>query len=204
MANRKLRETFDVILGGDRVTAQPAPAARSRAEPAGAAGEAPRPPSIPAADLDRYVALAEGGFFYPNFVSDFLLRDLSLGEQSVFNRLLRLTQGVDGPPGKLRIADVADACGITPEFAARTVDSLQEKRLMRVVRLNPFTRAVRYRLDVLKQWQGKLVLCAVCHGPIRRDEEKTLVPVSRSSHGIQEIPVHRRCLHGDPVGDPAD
>ncbi|MBN2490105.1 MAG: hypothetical protein JXQ29_04570 [Planctomycetes bacterium] len=209
MANRKLRETFEVILGAQRVTGQPAAAAApavaaqpdAATRPAAEPSAAPRPPVIPSAELDRYVALAEGGFFFPNFISDFLLRDLSLGEQSVFNRLLRLTQGLDGPAGNLRIRDVADACGITPEFAARAVESLQEKKLLNAVRLHPFSRSIRYRLDVLKQWQGKLVLCAVCHGPIRPGEEKALVAVARSAQGTQEVPVHRRCLRGEPLAE---
>ena len=198
MVNRKLRETFDVILGGKRTTADPPPDPSQDTARIAGTDEAP-PPTIPAAELDRYVVLAEGGFFYPNFISDYVMRDLSLGEQSVFNRLLRLTQGVDGPSGKLRLEEVAEACGVTPEFALRTVQSLQDKGLMRVFRLNPFTRCIRYRLDVLKQWQGKLVLCAVCHAPIRPGEDKAMTPVARSSRGVQEVPVHRRCLQGEPV-----
>jgi len=203
--NHKLRETFDVILGGERIDEAPAPLtpekARSPLNPDGPEGSPAEPArrTIRSDEVHRYVTLAEGGFFYPNFISDYLMRDLSLGEQSVLNRLLRLTQGVDGPAGRLRIHDVAAACGITPELAASTVESLQEKGLMRVVRQNPFTRSIRYRLDVLKQWQGRLVLCAVCHGSILPDQEASLVPIARSARGIQEVPVHDRCLDGDPA-----
>ena len=208
MANHKLRETFDVILGGERTTESTPPGpATTKTSPGGTRSSVPGTPStissatssaIPSAEVERFVALAEGGFFFPNFISDYVLRDLSLGEQSVLNRLLRLTQGINVPSGKLRIKDVAEACGISPEFAIRTVESLEEKGLLRILRHNPFTRTVRYRLDVLKQWQGKLVLCAVCHGPIRPQDEMTLVPVARSLRGIQEVPVHNACLEGDP------
>lgn len=212
MSNQKLRETFDVILGGGRSTAAPPPAA----PPAGSNGEAPAAErqaprfegsdpgataypgrEIPALEVDRYIALAEGGFFYPNIISDYVMRDLSLGEQSVFHRLLRLSQGLDTVSDKVRIPDVADACGLTPEFTARAMRSLQEKGLLQVVRHHRLNRSVRYKLDVLKQWQGKLVLCAVCHGPIRPDEAHSLVPVARSSRGRQEVPIHQRCLQGE-------
>jgi hypothetical protein len=203
--NHKLRETFDVILGGERVDeAPPLPAPEDAGAPRTSPG-APGPQSrttqrtIRSQEVNRYVTLAEGGFFYPNFISDYLMRELSLGEQSVLNRLLRLTQGVEDPADRLRIHDVAAACGITPELAASTLESLQEKGLMRVMRQNPFTRSIRYRLDVLKQWQGKLVLCAVCHGSILPGQEASLVPIARSARGIQEVPVHDRCLDGDPA-----
>ena len=117
--------------------------------------------------MERFVALAEGGFFFPNFISDYVLRDLSLGEQSVLNRLLRLTQGINVPSGKLRIKDVAGGrAESAPSLQFAPWRASREKGLLRILRHNPFTRTVRYRLDVLKQWQGKLVLCAVCHGPI--------------------------------------
>jgi hypothetical protein len=203
MSSDKLRETFDVILGGERAapSARP-PAAGAVAAPvrAFAGSEADDPPTsgreIPSLEADRYIALAEGGFFYPNIISDYVMRDLSLGEQSVFHRLLRLSQGLDTVSDKVRIPDVAEACGLTPEFTARAMRSLQEKGLLHVVRHHRLSRSVRYKLDVLKQWQGKLVLCAVCHGPIRPEEEHRLVEVARSSRGCQEVPIHERCLDG--------
>ncbi len=211
MANQKLRETFDVILGQE---SDSGPGIESRNETRNettsedrvhsvqdsgtGAGSTREIPTLPSHEVDRFVSLAEGGFFYPNFISDYLMQDLSLGEQSVFNRLLRLSQGMNRLSGKLKVKDVAEACGISPAFAARTLESLQEKGLMRVVRNNRFTRSIRYRLDVLKQWQGKLVLCAVCHGPISPEDARTLLPVARSVNGIQEVPVHVDCLTGDP------
>lgn len=199
MANQKLRETFDVILGQESGSESRAGDRKIPVDDSGA-GATREVPVLPSHEVDRFVSLAEGGFFYPNFISDYLMQDLSLGEQSVFNRLLRLTQGMNRLSGKLRVKDVADACGITPELAARTLESLQEKGLMKVVRNNPFTRSIRYRLDVLKQWQGKLLLCAVCHGPIGPEDARILVPVARSMNGIQEVPVHADCLKGDPGG----
>ena len=209
MANQKLRETFDVILGQEagsesdlesRIEStgdeRDCPVRETGAEP----GPTREIPTLPSHEVDRFVSLAEGGFFYPNFISDYLMPDLSLGEQSVFNRLLRLSQGMNRLSGKLKVNDVAEACGITPAFAARTLESLQEKGLMRVVRNNRFTRSIQYRLDVLKQWQGKLVLCAVCHGPIGPEDARTLVPVARSVNGIQEVPVHVDCLKGEACG----
>jgi len=200
--NQKLRDTFDVILGGERTTQDLKPASVKTATSPQESDSGLRATSIPSGEVDRFVSLAEGGFFYPNFVSDYMMKDLSLGEQSVFNRLLRLTQGLDRLSGKLKIKDVADACGITPDFAARSIQSLQEKGLMRVIRHNPFSRSIRYRLDVLKQWQGKLLLCAICHGTIGPEDERVRIPVARSGQSIQEVLAHAGCLQGEPEQQP--
>lgn len=233
--NQKLRETFDVIFGGEdgSSAAKPArsgsakdrPAARRSApdeaprlsggperserkrqrrttattESETAAfedGEGPRSPrpGLPADDVNRFVAQAEGGFFYPNFISDYLMRDLSLGEQAVFNRLLRLSQGIDEPTGKMKVRDVAEACGVTVEFAAKTIKSLQEKGIIRVLKRNPFTRSVPFQLDVMKRWGGQLVLCAVCHGPIRAGHHYVSVEIAKTERGVQEVLAHGRCV----------
>ena len=99
----------------------------------------------------------------------------------------------------MRLEDVADACGITPEFAARAIESLQEKGVLRMLKRNPFSKSTSFRLDVTTRWRGKVVLCAVCHGPIRDDDGYVAIPVARSRAGQQHVPAHRDCLHGEPI-----
>lgn len=208
MSNEKLRETFNTIFGAEMGGSEPAETARMPAAEAAPdvttdAGDDTRPPRRARAhalsDIRRYVAEPEGGFFYPNFLSDYLMRELSLGEQAVFNRLLRMTQTFDEGVGRMRLDDVADACGITPEFAARAIESLQEKGVLRMLKRNPFSKSTSFRLDVTTRWRGKIVLCAVCHAPIRDDDGYVAIPVARSRSGQQHVPAHRECLHGEPI-----
>lgn len=164
----KLRETFDMILGG---------------------GEGPPPDT--ATD-------AAGGFFCPNFVSDYVVRELSLAEQSVFFRLLRLVQG-GADPAPVTVEAVAAACGLTPALALRALESLAGRGLLRLLKA-PLRKGYRVRLRLSGAALG---LCAVCHAPLDGEETLTLA-VARSARGVQTLRLHRRCLAGDPLLPPLE
>jgi hypothetical protein len=148
---------------------------------------------------ERIVRHANGAYLVPNYVSDYLLKNLSLGEQAVFNRLFRLSAGFYKKTEPITIRALGDACGLSPKFTATIVRSLAAKRLVKVILVNPITKKVRLKLVLPSEVEKKVVLCGVCHELILDDETWKTYPVARPVRGrAQAIIAHERCVEGEP------
>ncbi|MBI1851275.1 MAG: hypothetical protein HYR85_13120 [Planctomycetes bacterium] len=148
---------------------------------------------------ERIVRHAKGAYLVPNYVSDYLLKNLSLGEQAVFNRLFRLSAGFYKKTEPITIRALGEACGLSPKFTATIVRSLAGKRLMKVILVNPLTKKVRLKLVLPAEVEKKIVLCGVCHELILEDEPWKNYPIARPVRGrAQAVVAHERCVEGEP------
>ncbi len=149
--------------------------------------------------IERAVRYATGTHLVPNYVSDYLLKNLSLGEQAVFSRLFRLSAGFYKKTEPITIRSLGEACGLSPKFTATIVKSLATKRLVRVILVNPLTKKVRLKLVLPSEVEKKIVLCGVCHDLILEDEPWRTYPISRPvKNRAQAIVAHARCVEGEP------
>ena len=67
---------------------------------------------------------------FPTYVSDLVLRNLSLAEQAVLLRMLRLSGGIGRATDRTRPREIAKACGLRPSLAGAVIRSLAEKGLV--------------------------------------------------------------------------
>ena len=154
---------------------------------------------------EHQIRHASGAYLVPNYVSDYLLKNLSLGEQAVFNRLFRLSAGFYKKTEPITIRALGDACGLSPKFTATIVKSLATKRLVKVILVNPITKKVRLKLVLPGEVDKKIVLCGVCHELILEDEKWRTYPISRPIRGrAQAIVAHTRCVEGEPFFQASD
>jgi hypothetical protein len=158
---------------------------------------------------EHLVRYAKGAYLVPNYVSDYLLKNLSLGEQAVFNRLFRLSAGFYKKTEPITIRALGEACGLSPKFTATIVKSLATKRLVKVILANPLTKKVRLKLVLPSEVDKKIVLCGVCHELILEEDEWRAYPIARPvKDRAQAIVAHTRCVEGEPFflasDDPRD
>jgi len=193
--SNKLEETFRIILGDQspRAPAEPPPPVEAR------------PPEEQEVEIEREEGAAppeaRGGYFYPSYLSDYLMRNLSLGEQSIFHRFYRLARGFGRDSQRVTLKGLGEACGVSPTFAASIVASLEKKGLVRVVRRNPLTRSAVYRLQLPVEIRERLLLCAVCHGLIEEGQAWQSYPFARAKDGTcSRVPCHNDCARGGPLG----
>src|SRR5262249_34109168 len=136
----------------------------------------------------------------PNYVSDYLLKNLSLGEQVLFTRLYRLCGGLQKKSDGLTVLELAEGVGLNPKFAATIIKSLVDKRLLKVIWSNPILKKVRFKLMLPKEIDRKIVLCAVCHDLIHSEEDWLYYPIARSVKGrVHAVVAHRACVEGEPI-----
>jgi len=152
------------------------------------------------ADLGRrVVTTSKGSYLVPNYVSDYLLKNLSLAEQSVFNRLYRVSAGFWRKSDPLTIGDLAESCGLNAKFTATVIKSLVSKKLVKVIWGNPLSRKVRFKLILPREVEKRIVLCGVCHDLIHEEEEWEYYPIARTlDDRVQTIVAHLRCVPGEP------
>jgi len=169
------------------------PAGRSvRAEPAGAfvASEG---------RVERFVKLAKGAYLVPNYVSDYLMKNLSLGEQSVFHRLYRLSRGFHKKTEPITVRSLAESCGLSPKLTANIIKALASKRILKIIYSNPFTKKVKFKLVLPREVEQKMVVCGICHNLILDDEEWKYYPITVPVNGrSQAVAGHVECVEGEP------
>jgi len=203
---RKHEEAFSTILGHP-IRVPPPPATENdplEAEPFEPGGPAP----VMARDLEGRPTVADallehvhqpsGVYFVPTYVPDLLIRNLSLAEQAVFHQLLRLAAGFRRPTPRVRPTEIGEACALRPPLVRAALKSLIEKRLVRILRRNPFTGAAVFQLMLPPVVKQHLKICAVCHEVIDQPNEEWLpVPVSlRVDGSYQNLFAHAECLDG--------
>ena len=205
---RKHEEAFSTILGHPTVIPPPPPPPTDNdpleAEPFEPGGPAPvLPPDregpLTVADaLLEHVREPSGVYFVPTYVPDLLVRNLSLAEQAVFHQLLRLAAGFRRPSPRVRPTEIGEACALRPPLVRAALESLVQKRLVRIVRRNPFTGAAVFQLMLPPVVKQHLKICAVCHEAIDEASEEWLpVPVSIRVDGTyQNLFSHAECLDG--------
>jgi hypothetical protein len=151
-------------------------------------------------DVDTFVKCAKGAYLVPNYVSDYLMKNLSLGEQSVFNRLYRLSRGFNRRTEPITVRHLAESCGLNAKLTANIIKSLASKRLLRIIYSNPFTKKVKFKLVLPKEVEQRIILCGVCHNLILEDEEWTYFPITKPEKGrSQAVVAHLECVDGKPL-----
>lgn len=154
---------------------------------------------------EKIVKYASGMYLCPNYVSDYLLKNLSLGEQVVFVRLYRLAGGLQKKTEGMTVSELAESVGLNPKFTATIIKSLVDKGLVKVIWTNPFLKKVRFKLTLQKEIEKKIVLCAVCHDLIHAEENWLYYPIARSAKGrVHAVVAHRNCVEGDPIWEGSD
>jgi len=144
-------------------------------------------------------------YLCPNYVSDYLLKNLSLGEQVVFVRLYRLAGGLQKKTEGLTVGELAESVGLNPKFTATIIKSLVDKGLVKVIWTNPFLKKVRFKLTLQKEIEKKIVLCAVCHDLIHAEEDWLYYPIAKSAKGrVHAVVAHRGCVDGEPIWEGSD
>ncbi len=152
------------------------------------------------ADVERYVKLAKGSYLVPNYVSDYLMKNLSLGEQSVFHRLYRLSRGFHRKTEPITVRNLAESCGLNPKLTANIIKALASKRLLKIIYSNPFTKKVKFKLVLPREVEQKMVICGVCHNLIMEDETWQYYPITKPENGrSQAITAHESCVEGSPI-----
>jgi len=157
-------------------------------------------------EVEAWVRAAKGAYLVPNYVSDYLMKNLSLGEQSVFNRLYRLSRGFNRRTEAITVRHLAESCGLNPKLTANIIKSLASKRLLRIIYSNPFTKKVKFKLVLPKEVEQRLILCGVCHHLILEDERWGYFPITKPVRGkAQAVVAHLECVDGEPLleGRPA-
>jgi hypothetical protein len=158
-------------------------------------------------EVESYVKCAKGAYLVPNYISDYLMKNLSLGEQSVFSRLYRLSRGFNRRTEAITVRHLAESCGLNAKLTANIIKSLASKRLLRIIYSNPFTKKVKFKLVLPREVEQRIVLCGVCHTLILEDEEWTYYPITKPQKGrAQAIVAHKHCVDGPPFldGEPVD
>ena len=190
---RKYEETFEAILGPPR---PPAPDLEDTIEktPPPSDGE----PTLREAVEEWTRSSTSGVFLLPTYISDLVLRNLSLAEQSVLVRLIRLGGGLGRPTPRTRQVEIARACGLRPALVGAVIRSLAEKGLVARSRRNPLTRSARYRVELPPTLEKTLRVCSVCHELIDEEEESWLpAPLSlRPDGSYQYVSAHAGCIEG--------
>lgn len=152
------------------------------------------------AEVERYVKLAKGSYLVPNYVSDYLMKNLSLGEQSVFHRLYRLSRGFHRKTEPITVRNLAESCGLNPKLTANIIKALASKRLLKIIYSNPFTKKVKFKLVLPREVEQKMVICGVCHNLIMEDETWQYFPITKPENGrSQAITAHESCVEGVPI-----
>lgn len=203
---RKHEEAFSTILGHPAPIPPPPPTENDplEAEPFEAGAPAPLlapdregPPTVADALLE-HLPEPSGVYFVPTYVPDLLVRNLSLAEQAVFHQLLRLATGFRRPTPRVRPTEIGEACSLRPPLVRAALKSLVDKRLVRILRRNPFTGAAVFQLVIPPVVKQRLKVCAVCHEAIDETREEWLpVPVSlRVDGSYQNLFSHAECLDG--------
>ncbi len=150
-------------------------------------------------EVERFVKLAKGAYLVPNYVSDYLMKNLSLGEQSVFQRLYRLSRGFHRKTEPITVRALADACGLNPKLTANIIKALASKRILKIIYSNPFTKKVKFKLVLPREVEQKMVVCGICHNLILDDEEWKYFPITVPVNGrAQAIAAHEDCVEGRP------
>lgn len=152
--------------------------------------------------VERYIKLAKGAYLVPNYVSDYLMKNLSLGEQSVFNRLYRLSRGFHKKTEPITVRNLADSCGLNPKLTANIIKALASKRILKIIYSNPFTKKVKFKLVLPREVEQKMIVCGVCHNLIMDDEEWKYFPITVPVSGrAQAISAHVECVEGEAFLD---
>ncbi len=150
--------------------------------------------------VERYVKLAKGAYLVPNYVSDYLMKNLSLGEQSVFHRLYRLSRGFHRKTEPITVRNLAESCGLNPKLTANIIKALASKRLLKIIYSNPFTKKVKFKLVLPREVEQKMVICGVCHNLIMEDETWQYFPITKPENGrSQAVTAHTDCVEGAPI-----
>ena len=165
-------------------------------------GGAPSFVDASTSDVEHFVKLAKGAFLVPNYVSDYLMKNLSLGEQSVFIRLYRLSRGFHRKTEPITVRNLAESCGLNPKLTANIIKALASKRLLKIIYSNPFTKKVKFKLVLPREVEQKMVVCGVCHNLITEEEEWKYYPITVPVSGkSQAIAAHVDCVEGSPFLD---
>jgi hypothetical protein len=136
----------------------------------------------------------------PTYVSDLVVKNLSLAEQSVFHRLFRLSGGFHRSTARVRPADIGKACGLRATLVTAAIRSLAEKGLVVARRRNPLTGSARYVITLPDLIEKTLRVCGVCHRLIEDEEGEAgwlPVPISLKPDGsYQFVDAHAECMEG--------
>jgi hypothetical protein len=217
----RFEETFETILGsvkskirevekhegpdlGVRTADAPPSGVRTTIEPTSGDVYREGPPEgdllASTVEVESYVKCAKGGYLVPNYVSDYLMKNLSLGEQSVFHRLYRLSRGFNRRTEPITVRHLAESCGLNAKLTANIIKSLASKRLLRIIYSNPFTKKVKFKLVLPKEVEQRIILCGVCHNLILEDESWAYFPITRPDRGrSQAVVAHLECVDGEPL-----
>jgi hypothetical protein len=196
----KFTETFEAMLGA------PAPGGASEVEPGGdgafpdAAPPGPDEPTLSDA-VDEWIRTqAQGVIAMPTYISDLVMKNLSLTEQSVFHRLFRLAGGLIRPTPRIRPSHIGQACGLRPRLVAAAVRGLVEKGLVTISRRNPLTGSARFSIGLPATVSKTGRICCVCHGLIdETDRSRPWLPVPLSIQtdgAYQYVAAHSACIEG--------